>query len=242
MGWPELEDLQNLEGINAVQRAFRFVSPDGKRQDTAHGYLHPLLQDGKHPNLHVLVESQVLHITFDGTRASGVTYRPNAAFQPTAASGSTRTVKARRTVVAACGALGTPPLLERSGVGNPEVLKKAGVPVVANVPGVGHGYEDHHLLTYTYKSDFGVEDTLDAFVQGRLDAGELFKNNDKLLGWNAQDATGKVRPADAEVAALGPEFQAAWDRDFKNSPTKPMMLLTVLNGYVNSTAWLKATP
>ncbi|KAK7753399.1 hypothetical protein SLS62_004690 [Diatrype stigma] len=230
MGWPETEDLQNLESVNAVQRAFRYVSPDGKRQDTAHGYLHPLLQDGKHPNLHVLVESQVLRVTFDGTRASGVTYRPNAAFQPTGANGPSRTVKARRRVVVACGALGTPPLLERSGVGDPEVLKKAGVSVVASVPGVGYQYEDHHLLLYSYKMDFSVEDTLDALAQGRLNIEELMKNNDKLLGWTGQDLTGKIRPTDADVAALGPEFQAAWDRDFKNSPTKPLMLLSIING------------
>lgn len=185
-----------------------------------------------HPNLHVLVESQVIRIIFDGDTASGVVFQPNIEFQPEAEDASIRTVRARKSVVAACGALGTPPLLERSGLGDPEVLKKAGVPVVASIPGVGHQYEDHHLLTYSYKTALNPGETVDEILQGRIDPGELIKKNDKILGWNAQDVTCKLRPADSEVAALGPEFQAAWDQDFKNAPTKPLMLMTLINGYV----------
>ncbi|RYP04331.1 hypothetical protein DL764_004524 [Monosporascus ibericus] len=167
-----VEDLQNLEGIDAVELALRFVSPDGKRQDIAH--------------------------------------RSNPEFQPEAI-GETRFVKARRMVVVSCGAIGSPLLLERSGIGKPETLEAAGIPPVSSVPGVGHEYNYHQLLAYAYKTSLGPDETLDALVQGRVDLGELMKNNDKLLGWNAQDD--------------------AWSRDFRDVPTKPLMLMSLLNGF-----------
>jgi alcohol oxidase len=99
VGYPEIEDLQTLDNNNGVQRWQRYVSPDGKRQDTAHRYIHPKLEGGKHSNLHVLVESKVVKVIFDeNKRAVGVEYTPNPEFQ--AVIGLTahpvQTVKARK--------------------------------------------------------------------------------------------------------------------------------------------------
>ncbi|RYP58699.1 hypothetical protein DL771_011150 [Monosporascus sp. 5C6A] len=176
VGWPELEDINNLDDVNGVMRALRYVGPDGRRQDTAHIYLHPRLQDGNHPNLHVLVESQVERVLIEDGRVIGVTYRPNPAFQSTAGSSQTssRVVKARKMVILCGGPFGTPLLLERCGVGNPQVLERARVQLVADVPGVGHDYLDHHL---------------------------------------------------------GPEFQEAWDKEFKNVPDKPLMMMSPIACY-----------
>lgn len=66
VGWPEIDDLGSLVACDGAQRVVRFISPDGKRQDTASRYLNPLLHDGAHPNLHVLVESQVVRVLFQG--------------------------------------------------------------------------------------------------------------------------------------------------------------------------------
>ncbi|KAK4104041.1 GMC oxidoreductase [Parathielavia hyrcaniae] len=232
MGWPEVEDAQDLDTVNTVGRAYRYISPDGKRQDAATCYLHPLLDDGKHPNLHVLVESQATRILFDGNnkRAVRVEFRPNPAFGGDAAERST--VRARKLVVASSGACGTPSLLERSGVGDPEILQAAGVPLVASVPGVGDGYEDHHLSAYPYLNSLDAADTLDALIYGRMGSPEeLIKAGHPMLGWNAQEVQGKVRPSDAEAAALGPQFKAAWDREFKDQPEKPMAVFTVIAGF-----------
>ncbi|KAJ7278949.1 putative glucose dehydrogenase [Mycena rebaudengoi] len=224
-GWPEIEDLQNLDSINGVQRAMRYISPDGKRQDAAHAYLHPRLRDGRHPNLHVVVESQVDRVLFDNTkRASGVVFRPNPMHQPDAVS-SPRTVKARKLVVVSCGALGTPLVLERSGVGNPDILRAAGVDLVADVPGVGREYEDHQVHVYPYRTSLGPEETADYITTGQVSPDELMQRNDKILGWNVQDVACKLRPRDADIAALGPEFEKAWKADFKDIPDKPMMLM-----------------
>ena len=165
------------------------MSPDGKRQDAAHRYVHPLLQDGQHPNLHVLVESKVIRIIFDESsppRAVGVEYKTNPDHQPEIGLSKhvTQTIKATQLVVVTAGALGTPQILERSGVGNPELLNKLEIPVVADVPGVGENYQDHHLLLYPYKSNLGEEETLDGILSGRKDFVKAMEQKDPILGWN----------------------------------------------------------
>ncbi|KAI0597030.1 alcohol oxidase-like protein [Biscogniauxia sp. FL1348] len=234
VGYPEIRDLQNLHANNGVSHSLKYVSPDGKRQDAAHAYLHPRLQDGKHENLHVLVESQVTKVLFDRAtkRAIGVEYRTNPAFPKDGEQQGTREVKAKKLVVLCCGTLGTPAILERSGVGDPEVLRKAGVPIVADVPGVGRGYQDHQVIPYHYKSSVPREETSDvAFLDPPASVGRLIASHDKMLGWNGFDASGKLRPTEAEVDALGPEFRKVWDRDYRDIPSKPLAAIMMLSGY-----------
>ncbi|KAH8878590.1 alcohol oxidase [Thozetella sp. PMI_491] len=230
LGWAEVEDVQDLETVNSVGRAHRYISPDGRRQDTATCYIHPRLEDGKHPNLHVLVESQVTRILVKNNIATGVELRPNPAFGGDASQ--TKAIRARKLVIASCGACGTPNLLERSGMGDPKVLQAAGVPVVVEVPGVGNDYQDHHMLLYPYLNSLDPTDTLDALVYGRMGTPEeLIKSQHPMLGWNAQEIQGKARPTEAEATTLGPEFKEAWDCEFKDHPEKPMVLFTVLGGF-----------
>lgn len=221
-GWKELPDISDLDSVNGFQRAKRYISPDGKRQDAAHQYLHPKLQDGEHPNLHVLVDASVIRVTFDGRRASGVTYQSSGA-EP-------RTVKARKMVVLSCGACGTPSVLERSGVGDKAVLERANVKPIVELPGVGDSYDDHPAMTYIYKSDLAPDETLDGIMTSTFDVPAMIQRNDKLIGWNCLDVTGKLRPTDQEVAALGSGFQKLWDRDFKEKPSRPLSLMVLVNG------------
>ncbi|KAI1080926.1 alcohol oxidase-like protein [Whalleya microplaca] len=226
VGWGEVEDLNDLNTINGAQRALSYISPDGKRQDAATCYLHPRLRDGQHPNLHVLVESKVVKVLFDGRRASGILYQSN--------QGSTlRTVQARKMVVLSGGAIGTPLILERSGVGDPAILKQAGVGVVADIPGVGVGYEDHLNTVVSYKSSLEQSETLDGLANKNFDIPAMITNNDKTLGWNALDVTCKVRPNDADVAVLGSEFQKTWNAEFKNEPNRPMLMMTLIAANAN---------
>ncbi|KAI0181677.1 alcohol oxidase-like protein [Hypoxylon sp. FL1284] len=227
LGYPEIVDIQDLDSNNGVQRSMRYISPDGKRQDTAHAYLHPRLNDGSHPNLHVLVESKVVRVLFDNTRAVGIEFQPSA----NPSQDSVKSVKARKMVVVSSGALGTPSILERSGVGSPEILQRAGVEVVADLPGVGENYSDHHLYISPYRTSLGPEETVDGLVAGRVDPVELMKNNDKVLGWNAMDVTGKYRPNESEVDALGPVFRQAWDHDFRSNLNKPLTLMSLISTF-----------
>lgn len=233
LGYPEAQDLQNLDANNAIERYYRYVGPNGRREDAAHRYLHPKLQSGDYPNLHVLVEKQVLKVLFDDNKkAVGVEFQTNPKhlcnpeFLSTAYT-SVRDVKARKMVVLSAGANGTPGILERSGVGDPKVLEKAGVQVVEDLPGVGNDYQDHHLSLWTYRTNLTPQETINGFQDGRFDIEDAIKNAHELLGTNGMDAQGKFRPTEAEVEALGPEFKKAWDRDFKDAPNRPLMILAL---------------
>lgn len=234
LGYPEVQDLQDLETANAVSSLRRFVSPkDGKRQDAAHTYLHPRLWDDDHPNLHVLVGSQVTREILDeDKRATGVEFRPNPNLMadPTAEKSATGVVRARKMVIVTAGAFGSPNILERSGVGDREVLKQANVPVVAHVPGVGHGYQDHEASIYTYKADMPPEDSWESVYNGTRQIPELLANNDKILSWNGVDAAAKIRPTELEADGLGSRFLQAWDRDFKGVSSKPLISILLVTG------------
>lgn len=232
LGWPEIKDLQSLDANDGVSRWLRTVSKEGKRQDTARVYLHDKMDSERFPNLHVLVESKVIRVLLDDDkRAVGVEYTPNPELQP--CIGMTkypkRQVKARKLVVVSCGACGTPPVLERSGLGDPKVLERAGVPVLVDLPGVGRDYQDHHLVLFPYVSNLGPGDTIDQILRNPAGRQELLDKKDPHLGWNSIDVCSKLRPSDEDVAALGPEFQAAWDRDFRDAPDRPLMLMGVVS-------------
>lgn len=218
-------DLQDLESNNGVGHWLRYVSPEGKRQDTAHTYLHPLLNDGKYQNLHVLVETQVVRVLFDEQKkANGVEFSQTPMFHPKA---TTKVIKARKMVILSAGACGTPLLLERSGVGNPEILQQASVPVVANVPGVGHDYQDHNGVFPVYKTSLSLHETNNALLGELQTLEDAIKEGNPNVKWNTIDAAAKIRPSESEVAALGPEFQAAWEKDFKGE-SKPLGLLALI--------------
>ncbi|KFA50406.1 hypothetical protein S40293_05239 [Stachybotrys chartarum IBT 40293] len=229
LGYPEVDDIQSMEAINSVARAYRYIGSNGRREDVVTRYLLPLLSSGKYPNLHVLTETEVIRVLFDSDkRASGLETRPNPIFQDKAEP--VRAITARKLVILTAGALGTPPILERSGVGSRDILDKAGVSVVVELPGVGKTYDDHQLLLAPYHSNLEPRQTLDDLIRGRVDVGALIASNDSILGWNAQDVTSKLRPSEEEVEALGPVFKAGWEQDFENVPDRPLSIITLISG------------
>ncbi|KAH9885945.1 GMC oxidoreductase [Xylariomycetidae sp. FL2044] len=244
-GIPEIVDLQSMHSNNGSGPWYRYVSPlDGRRQDVGHRYLHPLLLSGKYPNLHVLVENQVLRVLVEGEgdekRAVGVEYRPNPAFNPDSAVYEQSEITARKLVIASSGALGTPLLLERSGIGNRDVIEQAGVDLIEDLPGVGINLQDHHFVGYVYRTSLEQNETLNGIVRndrGR-DVPAMIFSDDEQLGWNGHDASSKLRPSPADVAALGPEFQAVWDSDFRDSPNKPHMVMGLFNCYFGNVSLL----
>jgi choline dehydrogenase len=104
----------------------------GRRFSAADGYLRPAR--GR-PNLDVIVGGLVERVIFADGRATGVAYRSPA--------GMSMELLARREVVLCAGAIGSPHLLLLSGVGDPDELAAAGVPLVAESPAVGKNLQDH---------------------------------------------------------------------------------------------------
>jgi choline dehydrogenase-like flavoprotein len=222
-GWPEIQDLQTMDATNGVQRAMRYVDPEGQRQDTAHQYLYPRIRDGHHLNLHVLLESRVKRVIFDDKRAVGIEYQSDQTGPPIF-------VKARNRVIISCGALGSPLVLERSGIGNPSILQAASVPIVADVPDVGCHYQDHQMMIYSYNSCLEPEETVDAISSGRIDLHDLVDRKEPILGWNSVDAYCKLRPNEADIASLGPAFEREWRTEYQHRPDRPLMLVTLAGG------------
>lgn len=226
-GWPEVEVLYQIGLTNGAMRTMSYTDPEGRRQDTAHIYLHPGLRGGKYPNLHVLAELNVEQVLLEDQRAVSVVYRPNPEYQSSNASGGNcdRIIRARRLVSLNCGPLYTALLLQRSGIGDSKILRRAGIKVVADLPGVGSDY-DHQSITYIHKSNLSPAATLDAFNAFRMNLKELVAKKDKLMGWNSVDIQAKVRLTDAEITGLGPGFREAWDKEFKNVLDKPFMMMS----------------
>ena len=104
---------------------------DGVRVSTAMGYLHPA--DGR-PNLDIIGGAYAHHIAIERDRATAVAYSQ--------ASGSLEQVRGRHIVVSA-GALNTPALLLRSGIGPVRDVEAVGIRSVADLPGVGANLMEH---------------------------------------------------------------------------------------------------
>lgn len=234
VGYPEAADLQDLNTINAFQRCFRYIDRDGKRQDAAHAYLHPRLQDGKHPNLNVLTEHHVLRVIIENGEAVGVEFMHNPEHASSAGSDSaqpaTHTVKARKMVVVTAGNFGTPLLLERSGVGDPDVLSRAGIESKVDLPGVGGNLQDHSGFFTSYLSTLPSTETYNNIFDGSESLQDMIEQKNSKVGWNAYEVTSRLRPSEEEVRSLGSSFEAAWAKDFKNSPTKAAGALATYGG------------
>jgi alcohol oxidase len=87
-------------------------------------------------NLHLRCNARVSRVIFEGNKAVGVAYVPSRN-RANAGQVLETIVKARKMVVLSSGTLGTPQILERSGVGDASLLRKLDVKVVSDLPGVG---------------------------------------------------------------------------------------------------------
>src|SRR6202163_2518893 len=110
---------------------FQTTTRRGRRASTAMAYLRPA-KDRK--NLQVETSALAQRLVFDGRRAVAVEYRK---------AGRLRTARARKEILVSSGAYNSPQLLQLSGVGPAELLKKHGIKVVLDAAGVGHDLQDH---------------------------------------------------------------------------------------------------
>ena len=115
------------EGAGFFQTTTRY----GRRASAAVAYLRPA--KGRN-NLHVETSALARRIVFEGRRADAVEYRQ---------AGALKTARARREILVSGGAFNSPQLLQLSGVGPADLLRKHGIEVVLDAPGVGQNLQDH---------------------------------------------------------------------------------------------------
>jgi choline dehydrogenase len=139
-GYPRTSDLNGYqqEGFGPMDRS---VTRGGRRSSTARGYLD---QARERRNLAIVTHALTDRILFEGRRAIGVAYFQKGSLEPVIA-------RARREVLVCSGAIASPQLLQRSGVGPANWLRRLDVPVVFDLPGVGENLQDHLEIYMQYE-------------------------------------------------------------------------------------------
>ena len=136
-GIPSTDDFNR--GDNEGCGYFHVNQKKGRRLSAAHAFLKPAL---KRTNLKLFTGALVERILFEDRRAGGVCIRRD---------GAEARIAARRETILSAGAVATPALLERSGIGDGERVCAIGVDVVHHLPGVGENLQDHLQLRLIFK-------------------------------------------------------------------------------------------
>jgi alcohol oxidase len=147
-------------------------------------------------------------------------------------------------VILSSGALSTPQILQRSGIGDAATLKDFDIEIISHLPGVGQNYQDHHIVSKAaYRVDATSDDTGDDILRrdpethARLS--EQFKNGKGAFAWNFVDTGIKCRPTDTEVQSMGPGLEKVWKEYFINKPDKSLMYIGFMSTLAFFFLWLK---
>jgi len=141
-GIPKTNDFNT--GDNTGIGFFQFTTNHNKsllklRCSAAKGYLNPVK---KRNNLKIITNAHVQKINFDGKKAESVSfYQGNEVV----------TVKARREIILSAGSIGSPHILQVSGIGDSNKLKQNGIQTVHELKGVGKNLQDHLMFRPVYK-------------------------------------------------------------------------------------------
>jgi choline dehydrogenase len=142
LSWELLDAF--ADGDNLGVSYFQVNQRAGWRWNTARGFLKPA--KGR-KNLTILTHAQAESLILQGRRATGVCFRQ---------SGQPREARARAEVILSAGAIGSPHLMQLSGIGPGQHLQDHAIPVVHDLPGVGANLQDHLQLRCAYRVE-GVE-------------------------------------------------------------------------------------
>ena len=141
-GIPKIKEFNR--GDNFGNAYFQMNQKRGVRWSNTKAFLRPVLH---RPNLTVLTNAHVQRIRFDTTggdrRASGVEFH--------AVESGSQFVAARREVILSAGAIGSPQILQLSGLGPGALLREHGIPVIHDLSGIGENLHDHLQIRIMYK-------------------------------------------------------------------------------------------
>jgi choline dehydrogenase len=130
-------------GDNEGCSYFQVNQRRGVRWNASKAFLRPI---SNRPNLTVMTNAEVSRIEFEKGRASAVLAKVGQQEQ---------TLRAKREIILCCGSVGSPMVLQRSGIGPRPLLEKLGIEVRHELPGVGANLQDHLQLRLIYKVSNG---------------------------------------------------------------------------------------
>lgn len=136
-GIPPIDDFNR--GNNEGCGYFQVNQKRGVRWNTASAFLKPARQRS---NLTILTHAHAEKILLDGNKVTGLRFRQNQNMREAAISGE---------LILSAGAVGSPHILQCSGIGNGEDLGGFDIPVAHHLPGVGENLQDHLQLRLIYK-------------------------------------------------------------------------------------------
>ena len=140
-GIPKIKEFNR--GDNFGNAYFQMNQKRGARWSNTKAFLRPVMH---RPNLTVLTRAHVSRIRFDtangNRRATGVEFRTG---------GGNHFAQAQREVILSAGAIGSPQILQLSGIGPGSLLQESGLPVIHDLPGVGENLHDHLQIRIMYK-------------------------------------------------------------------------------------------
>lgn len=146
------------EGVGRYQAAIL----NGRRHSAAKAFLHPA---SRRPNVEVRTNARASRLEMDGKCVTGVRYLDGG--------GQERLVTARRGVIVSAGVLGSPKLLQLSGIGDPALLARHGIAVKHALPGIGENLRDHYSPRFVWRVKGA--DTLNSHVRGLALAREIWR-------------------------------------------------------------------
>ncbi|KAL1988154.1 hypothetical protein VTN96DRAFT_684 [Rasamsonia emersonii] len=235
---PITDDLQDLKTGHGAEHWLKWINRDtGRRSDAAHAYVHSTR--AKYDNLHLKCNTKVDKVIIENGRAVGVATVPS---KPLGGQDPPRKIyRARKQIIVSGGTLSSPLILQRSGIGDPEKLRRAGIKPLVDLPGVGRNFQDHYLTFAVYRAKPDVE-TFDDFARGDPEVqkrvfDEWNQKGTGPLSTNGIEAGVKIRPTEEELAEMRnwptPDFVTAggWDSYFKDKPDKPVMHYSCITGW-----------
>jgi choline dehydrogenase len=190
-GYPVTSDVngEQQEGFGRIDRTAR----NGRRWSAARAYLQPV---ARRPGLVVQTRALVLRILLDKSRAIGVEYR---------ARGSLMTAYADAEVIISGGAVNSPQILQLSGIGQADELRRVGIEPVCDLPGVGAHLNDHPDIVIQHRCLQPV--SLYRFNRGigKLRTGlRWFIHHDGIAASNHFEAGGFIR---SRAGVVFPDLQ-----------------------------------
>jgi choline dehydrogenase len=231
IGVPRTDDFNGAKQEGAGY--FQLTTWKGWRCSTAVGYLKP---NRHRNNLQVLCNAHTTQIIIENGRAVGVRYRHNnedKVARVSAPSGE---------VLLSAGAIHSPQLLQLSGIGPAALLGKHGIPVVADLPGVGENLQDHLQirLIFECKGRTTNDDIRSWF--GQLKMGLqwlLFKTGPLAIGINQGGCFMRALPDEAKtpdiqfhVATLSADMAGGKVHDFSGMTMSVCQLRPESRGHV----------